>query len=124
VNGWRITGGMVLAVMLSACASNDSPTPPTPLPQNDMSGRWILSAPSAPACGMEFQGVPGQFQGTINPEGGCPGNFFTSKRWTFTQDTLTLTIADQNNQPLAQLALGDDRFTGKSTAGMPVTLSR
>ena len=124
MNGWRITGGMVLAVMLSACASNDGPTPPTPLPQNDMSGRWILSAPSAPACGMEFQGVPGQFKGTINPEGGCPGNFFTSKRWTFMQDTLTLTIADQNNQPLAQLALGDGRFTGKSTAGMPVTLSR
>ena len=80
--------------------------------------------PQRAALRHEFQGVPGQLQGTINPEGGCPGNFFTSKRWAFTQDTLTLTIADQNNQPLAQLALGEGRFTGKSTAGMPVTLSR
>ncbi len=120
----RIAGGIVLAVMLSACATEQGPTPPTPLPQNDMSGHWVLAAPNAPPCGMEFHGVPGQFQGTINPEGGCPGNFFTSKRWTFMQDTLTLTIADQNDQPLAQLSLGDGRFSGKSTAGMPVTLSR
>jgi hypothetical protein len=124
VGGWRSAGGIVLAVMLSACASTEGPAPPAPQPQNDMSGRWMLSAPNAPACGMEFQGVPGQLQGTISPDGGCPGHFFTSKRWTFTQDTLSLTIADQNNQPLAQLALGDGRFTGKSTAGMPVTLSR
>lgn len=120
----RIAGGIVLAVVLAACASNDGPTPPAPQPQNDISGRWMLAAPNAPACGIQFQGVPGQLQGTINPEGGCPGNFFTSKRWTFTQDTLTLTIADQNNQPLAQFALRDGRFAGKSTAGIPVTLSR
>jgi hypothetical protein len=120
----RTAVGIVLAVMLAACATNDGPTPPAPPPQNDMSGRWMLAAPNAPPCAMEFQGVPRQLQGTINPEGGCPGNFFTSKRWTLTQDTLTLTIADQNNQPLAQFALGDGRFTGKSTAGMPVMLSR
>jgi hypothetical protein len=124
VSGRRSAGGIVLAVVLSACASTEGPAPPAPQPQNDMSGRWMLSAPNAPACGMEFQGVPGQLQGTISPDGGCPGHFFTSKRWTFTQDTLSLTIADRNNQPLAQLALGDGRFTGKSTAGMPVTLSR
>jgi hypothetical protein len=124
VGGRRIAGCIVVAVMLAACATNDGPTPPAPQPQNDMSGRWMLAAPNAPPCAMEFQGVPGQLQGTINPDGGCPGKFFTSKRWTFTQDTLTLTIADQNNQPLAQLALGDGRFTGKSTTGMPVMLSR
>jgi hypothetical protein len=123
MDGRRIVGAVVIGLMLGACA-NEGPTPPAPQPQNDMSGRWMLSAPNAPACAMEFQGVPGQSQGTINPEGGCPGSFFTSKRWTFTQDTLTLTIADQNNQPLAQLALGDGRFAGKSTAGMPVMLSR
>jgi len=113
-----------MALMLAACASEQGPTPPTPLPQNDMTGRWMLAAPNAPACGMEFDGTPGQQSGTIRPEGGCPGNFFMSKRWTFTQDTLTLTIADEDNQPLAQLALGDGRFTGKSTAGLPVSLSR
>ena len=120
----RIAGSVVMTLMLAACAINDGPTPPPPQPQNDMTGRWMLSAPNAPACGMEFQGVPGQLQGTINPEGGCPGKFFTSKRWSFAQDTLTLTIADQNDQPLAQFALSDGRFAGKSTAGMPVTLSR
>jgi hypothetical protein len=120
----RIAGAVVMTVMLAACASDRGPTPPAPQPQNDMTGRWMLSAPNAPPCGMEFQGVPGQMQGTINPEGGCPGNFYTSKRWTFAQDTLTLTIADQNDQLLAQLALGDGRFTGKSAAGLPITLSR
>ena len=124
MGGRRIAGAVVIGLTLGACATNEGPTPPAPQPQNDMSGRWILSAPNAPPCSMEFQGLPGQMQGTINPEGGCPGNFFTSKRWTFIQDTLTLTIADRENQPLAQLALGDGRFTGKSTAGMPVTLSR
>jgi protease inhibitor Inh len=118
----RIAGAVAMTLMLAACATNDGPT--APQPQSDMIGRWMLSAPNAPACGMEFQGVPGQTQGTINPEGGCPANFFTSKRWMFTQDTLTLTIADDKDAPLAQLALGDGRFTGKSTAGLPVTLSR
>ena len=111
-----------MALMLAACATNDGPT--ALQPQSDMTGRWMLSAPNAPACGMEFNGAPGQMQGTINPEGGCPGNFFTSKRWSFAQDTLTLTIADDKDAPLAQLALSDGRFTGKSTAGTPVTLSR
>ena len=117
----RTAGALVMTLMLAACATNDGPTAQ---PQSDMTGRWMLSAPNAPACGMEFNGAPGQMQGTINPEGGCPGNFFTSKRWSFAQDTLTLTIADDKDAPLAQLALGNGQFTGKSTAGMPVTLSR
>jgi hypothetical protein len=120
----RIAEGIVMALMLAACASNEGPTPPTPLPQTYMTGRWMLAAPNAPACGMEFEGVPGQPEGSIRPEGGCPGNFFMSRHWTFTQDTLTLTIADDNNQPLAQLTLADGRFAGKSTAGTPVTLAR
>ena len=109
-----------MALMLAACAGVEGPTPPTA--QSDMTGRWMLSAPNAPACGMEFDGAPGQQQGTILPEGGCPGNFFMSQHWIYTQNTLT--IADQENEPLAQLTSTDGRFTGKSTAGMPVTLSR
>ena len=112
-----------MAVMLSACATEQGPAP-TPTPQSDMSGRWLLSAPNAPPCGMEFGGAPGQVDGSIVPDGGCPGKFFTSKRWTFAQDTLTLIIADRDNAPLAQLTLVGGRFTGKSTAGLPVTLSR
>jgi len=120
----RIAEGIVMALMLGACASEQGPTPPAPMPQLGMAGRWMLTAPNAPACGMEFDGNPGQPDGTIQPEGGCPGNFFMSKHWTFMQDTLTLTITDDKNQPLAQLTLADGRFAGKSTAGMPVSLSR
>jgi len=113
-----------MGLMLAACATEQGPTPPTPLPQSDMTGRWVLSVPDAPPCGMEFGGAPERFEGLIVPEGGCPGKFFTSKRWTFAQATLTLTIADQENVPLAQLTLAEGRFTGKSMTGLPVTLSR
>jgi hypothetical protein len=121
----RIAEGVVMALLLGACATEQGSAPaPPPPPQSDMSGRWLLSAPNAPPCGMEFGGAPGQVGGSIVPDGGCPGKFFTSKRWTFTQDTLTLTIADRDNAPLAQFTLADGRFTGKSAAGLPVTLSR
>ena len=123
MRGVRIAPG-VTALMLAACATEQGPAPPTPLPQNDISGRWTLSAPNAPPCSMEFGGAPGQNEGSIVPEGGCPGRFFMSKRWTLSQDMLTLTIADRDNTPLAQLAFGDGRFTGKSTVGLPITLSR
>ena len=62
-------------------------------------------------------------QGTIAPEGGCPANFYTSRKWTF--DQTGLVIRDHNGQPLAQLALaGPGRFEGKATAGAAVTLAR
>lgn len=120
----RIAGGVAVALMLGACANEQGPTPPTPLPQLDMAGRWMLSAPNAPSCGMNFEGVPGAPQGAIRPEGGCPGNFFMSRNWMFTQDTLTLTIADSKNEPLAQLKPSGGQFVGQSTAGTPVTLTR
>src|SRR4051794_34014990 len=121
-----LAGALAAALMLSACATEQGPAPatPAPTPQSDMSGRWLLSAPGAPPCGMEFGGAPGLVSGSIVPDGGCPGKFFTSKRWTFAQDTLTLTIADRDNMLLAQLTLGGGQFTGKSAAGLPVTLSR
>jgi hypothetical protein len=119
-----IAGPLVAALMLGACATEQGPAPAVPTPQSDMSGRWLLSAPNAPPCGMEFGGAPSQVSGSIVPDGGCPGKFFTSKRWTFAQDTLTLTIADRDNVPLAQLMLGGGQFTGTSAAGLPVTLSR
>ena len=118
----RIAGGIVTALMLGACTTEQGPTPPTPLPQNDMTGRWTLAAPNAPACGMEFEGTPGQPQGTINPDGGCPGKFYTSRTWALAQDVLT--IADDKNEPLAQLKPSGGQFTGQSTAGLPVTLTR
>jgi hypothetical protein len=91
-------------------------------PPEPMAGRWVLaSGPSQ--CGMNFGGTPEAPEGTIAPEGGCPGNFYTSRKWTF--DQTGLVIRDHNAQPLAQLALaGPGRFEGKATNGQPVTLAR
>jgi len=121
----RVPGGAVAALMLAGCAGNPlGDTTPAAAPTQPlvMNGRWILSVPNAPSCGVNFAGAAGGPEGTIEPEGGCPGNFFTSRRWTMAQGALT--IADQNNQPLAQLTFAGGHFEGKATAGASVTLSR
>ncbi|MGH6665068.1 MAG: AprI/Inh family metalloprotease inhibitor [Pseudolabrys sp.] len=87
-----------------------------------MTGRWILAASNAPTCGMNFAGSPGAQQGTVTPEGGCPGSFFTSTHWRLDQGMLV--IDDEENQPLAQLTYAGGRFEGQATAGMAVTLTR
>ena len=87
-----------------------------------MTGRWILSAPNAPICGMNFAGAPGARDGAVSPEGGCAENFFMSRRWTLDQGMLA--INDENDQPLAKLSNAGGRFEGQSTAGTPVTLTR
>jgi len=121
--GARVAGGLAMALMLGACATEQSPAPPTPLPsQSDMTGRWTLAASTGPPCGMEFEGTPGQMQGAVVPDGGCPGNLYLSRRWTFMQDTLT--IGDRDNQPLATLKLSGTQFTGQSAAGVALSLSR
>ena len=112
-----------MALMLAGCAAEPFAAQ-APAPSAGMAGRWTLTAPNAPSCGMDFEGEPGASQGAIQPEGGCPGNFFTSKRWSFAQDTLTLTIADDKDAPLAQLKPAGGQVAGQSTAGMPVTLAR
>ena len=72
---------------------------------------------------MNFGAQPEAAEGTIAPAGGCPFNFFTSRKWNYT--TTGLTIRDHNAQALAQLApAGSDRFEGKTSAGQDVVLSR
>ena len=105
-----------MALMLAGCAGAPFAA------QNTMSGRWKLSAPNAPLCDMNFDGEPGADQGTIVPDGGCPGELFRSRSWVLAQNTLT--IDDEQNQPLATLKLAGDGFKGTSSAGMPVTLTR
>jgi hypothetical protein len=87
-----------------------------------MAGRWILTAPNAPSCGMNFSGAPGAPQGTVVPEGGCPGKFYTSRQWMLEQGTLV--INDDENQPLAHFTFAGGRFEGQATAGTAVTLAR
>jgi hypothetical protein len=115
----------MIATMLGACAGEQIAAPaaaPAPTPKIDMPGRWMLSVPNAPACGMNFEGAPTQKQGAIEPEGGCPGKFFTSRHWQLAQGQLT--INDHENEPLAQLKFAGGHFQGQSTAGTPVTLRR
>jgi protease inhibitor Inh len=87
-----------------------------------MTGRWILAAPNSPTCGLEFGGPAGARNGAVAPDGGCPGNFYMSRRWAMEGNVLT--IADDENQPLAQLRPGGARFEGQSANGIPVTLER
>jgi hypothetical protein len=114
---------------LAGCASGPSVTGTTAsgtqfgAPPEPMAGRWQLAAIGASQCNMNFGGTPDAGEGTIAPEGGCPGNFYTSRKWTFEQGSLV--IRDHNGQPLGQLALASPgRFDGKATGGQQVTLTR
>jgi hypothetical protein len=91
-----------------------------PAPKVDMSGRWLLIAPNAPSCGMTFGA--GAQSGSIKPEGGCPGDFFTSRHWAMENGELA--IRNHNEELLAQLRFVGGRFEGKSTAGLQITLAR
>ena len=118
---------------LAGCASKPRPNrrsrrprrrprlhpPPPPV---DLAGRWRLAAAGGGACFMNFGNAPGAVQGTIAPEGGCPGNFFTSRKWTFEHGALI--IRDHKGEPLAQLSFSDGRFAGQATDGGALSLSR
>ena len=100
-----------------------APTAPRGAPPVNMAGRWTLNSPGAGTCAMNFAGAPGSPEGTIAPEGGCPGNFFTSRKWVFEQDGLV--IRDHTGKPLAQLAVvSPSRLDGQATGGQPVMLAR
>jgi hypothetical protein len=104
-----------------AAASLPPPTVPTS-PPVDLSGRWKLAAAAGGACVMTFGEAPAAVQGTIAPEGGCPGNFFTSRKWTFEHDMLVL--RDHKGQSLAQLSFTGGHFEGQDSNGGSLVLSR
>jgi hypothetical protein len=93
-----------------------------PPPAVSMAGRWLLSSPGRGQCHMTFGGDATGVEGTIRPEGGCPGKFFTSRKWTFEQGNLVM--RDHTGQPLAQLSDNGGNFDGKAASGELVTLSR
>ena len=121
------------SLLLAGCWSTDRPAAesapvasgptPTPPPYN-MAGKWTLSAAEAKSCSMTFGATQADVtDGTIAPAGGCPYNFFTSRKWSYT--TKGLLIRDHNAQVLAELGpAGPDRFEGKTGAGQEVVLSR
>ena len=72
---------------------------------------------------MTFGANPNATEGSIAPAGGCPFNFYTSRKWTYTEAGLT--IRDHTAQTLAQLApAGPNRFEGKTGSGQDIALSR
>jgi hypothetical protein len=133
---------LVCAGLLAACSggdrfglsNSDSSSPPsgaTPAASNaaavappvNLAGRWTLSSPGAGSCAMTLGATANATEGTIAPAGGCPFNFYTSRKWTYTGAGLT--IRDHNAQTLAQLApAGPNRFEGKTGSGQDVALSR
>jgi hypothetical protein len=124
----------VMLVALTACAASPKPepapsaaaAPPPPPPATpppiDLGGRWKLTAAAGGACFMTLGDAPGAVQGTIAPEGGCPGNFYTSRKWSFEHDALV--IRDHKGDALGQLSFSGDHFEGQDTGGATLTLSR
>jgi hypothetical protein len=138
----RIATLLILAstALLAACSGGDrfswdsssSSSPPSAAapaggaptaPPVSLAGRWTLSATGASSCAMTFGANANASEGTIAPAGGCPFNFYTSRKWTYTEAGLT--IRDHTAQTLAQLApAGPNRFEGKTSAGQDIALSR
>jgi len=122
----RAATSLFAVLTLAGCAGDQlslGSSAPAPTPVEDsMTGRWILTAPNAPPCGREFGGAPGARNGTVSPDGGCPGNFYMSRRWAIENGALTVSADD--SQPLAQFKLAGVSFEGRSAAGISVTLSR
>jgi hypothetical protein len=130
-HGAKAAAALLVLAALAACASAPKPEPPpvaaapAPPPPSpppiDLAGRWRLTAAAGGACFMTLGGAPGAAQGTIAPEGGCPGNFFTSRKWAFEHDTLI--IRDHKGQPLAQLSFTGGHFEGQDDKGGTLSLS-
>jgi hypothetical protein len=126
---------LAVCVTLCGCASGGAvqpeteaapPTPPTPPPPGpppvDLAGRWKLAAAAGGGCMMTFGDTPGATDGTIAPAGGCPGNFFTSRKWTYEHERLI--IRNHKGEVLAELAFTGSHFEGKSPDGTGLTLAR
>jgi Protease inhibitor Inh len=127
----KAAAALLVIAALAGCASSRTepppeaaaapPPPPSP-PPVDLTGRWRLTAAGGGGCFMNFGHMPGAAQGTIAPEGGCPGNFFTSRKWTFEHGTLI--VRDHKSDALAELAFAGGRFEGHQTGGGEFSLAR
>jgi hypothetical protein len=124
---------IVCCALLAACGGNerlavDNPAPAAvgpaaAAPPFSLAGRWTFASPGAGSCAMTFGGTPDATEGTVAPAGGCPFNFFTSRKWSY--NTAGLVIRDHNAQVLAQLTpAGPSRFEGKTGSGQDIALSR
>jgi hypothetical protein len=128
---FRASTLLVAMLGLAACSgvsmpgfgSSTQPAEEPAVPVASMAGRWLLNSPGRGQCVMTFSAPAGNSgEGTVAPQGGCPGKFFTSRKWAFQQGELIL--RDHTGKPLAQFAGEGAQFEGKATSGEPVTLTR
>lgn len=118
------TGNPVPGPAASASQTrSNSPPPPV-----NLAGPWQLAAAAGGSCVMTFGDSPNAAspgtvpQGSIAPQGGCPGRFFTSRRWTF--DDGALIIRDFKGGKLAHLSYVGGHFEGQDNSGGALTLSK
>jgi len=72
----RAAIGVLVVLTLTACAGEQlslGSSAPAPTPaDSSIPGRWILSVPNAPSCGLESGGAPVDGRGKVGPDEGCP----------------------------------------------------
>jgi protease inhibitor Inh len=118
-----LAGCSGVGVAVPGFGSSTPPAEPPPAATANLAGRWLLNSPGRGQCQMTFGSAsPDAVEGTIAPQGGCPGKFFTSRKWTLEQGGLVM--RDHNGKPLAQLSGDGAQFEGKAAGGEPVTLTR
>ena len=71
---------------------------------------------------MTLGDTAGAAEGSVAPAGGCPGNFFTSRKWTYEHDLLI--VRDHKDEPLARLSFLGGRFEGHEASGAALSLTR
>jgi hypothetical protein len=109
---------------LGGCLSDPGPSVTTSVAPStiNMAGRWALTAGGGTTCAINLTNIT-PTEGEVRPEGGCAGNFFTSRKWALESGMVVL--RDHNGQPLARLKqLAAGRYEGQSTGGQPVELVR
>jgi hypothetical protein len=126
---------LAATLSLAACVSNGTttganlgpsgaagPTAGPGIASADVAGRWTLSSSAGGSCAMTFVAGAGG-DGAVRPEGGCPGKFFTSRKWSLEGGAMV--IRNHNNEPLARLtAVSPSRYEGQLSSGQQLSLVR
>ncbi len=99
-----------------------APPPPPAPPPVDLAGKWKLAVAGGGACAVTFGGSTGASDGSIAPAGGCPGNFFTSRKWTYEHDNLV--IRNHKGEVLVELSFVNGHFEGQAVGGGTASLTR
>jgi Protease inhibitor Inh len=117
------TGGLGNSPSEQVTAQPPPPPPPTPTPPPvDVAGKWRLSVTGSSACSVTLGGSTGASDGSVAPAGGCPGNFFTSRKWSYENNKLV--IRNHKGEVLGQLSFANGHFEGQAAGGGAVTLTR